>query len=172
MIKVVLGSLKNLYLVDSAFPPLNNLTQVFISPSPGLASRKRSFAAEILFVLHPFNYHSQNLHHKYSDCSIIHYDFYMSVCLQCCGCFGPVGGKKNYCGAECTAKNGGTTEKNVYTWFWVRSSLPKKVWNKCMEYKVTVSPGKEVWYKLYHGNNVPVLVSIYYFVILTRRYNY
>ena len=49
MIKVVLGSLKNLYLVDSAFPPLNNPTQVFISPSPGLASTKRSFAAEIYF---------------------------------------------------------------------------------------------------------------------------
>ena len=68
--------------------------------------------------------------------------------LQCCGCFGPVGGKKNITvGHYCTAKNGGTIVKNVYTWFWVRPSLPKRVWNKCMEYKVTVAPGKEVWYK-------------------------
>ncbi|CAB3990904.1 Hypothetical predicted protein, partial [Paramuricea clavata] len=75
---------------------------------------------------------------------------------KCCGCFGPVGGKKNYCGTECRAKNGGTIEKNVYTWFWVRSSLPKRVWNKCMEYKVTVAQGKVVWYKLYNGNSIPV----------------
>ena len=87
--------------------------------------------------------------------------FVITIYQQCCGCFGPAGGKKNYCGTECTAKNGGTIVKNVYTWFWVRSSLPKRVWNKCMEYKVTVAPGKEVWYKLYHGNNVPVLVSFY-----------
>ncbi|CAB4017887.1 Hypothetical predicted protein, partial [Paramuricea clavata] len=76
---------------------------------------------------------------------------------KCCGCFGPVGGKKNYCGTECRAKNGGTIVKNLYTWFWVRSSLPKRVWNKCMEYKVTVAQGKVVWYKLYHGNTVPVM---------------
>ncbi|CAB4007966.1 Hypothetical predicted protein [Paramuricea clavata] len=75
---------------------------------------------------------------------------------KCCGCFGPVGGKKNYCGTECRAKNGGTFVKNVYTWFWVRSSLPKRVWNKCMEYKVTVAQGKVVWYKLYNGNSIPV----------------
>ena len=92
-----------------------------------------------------------------------------AIYLQCCGCFGPVGGKKNYCGTECTAKNGGTIVKNVYTWFWVRSSLPKKVWNKCMEYKVTVAPGKEVWYKLYHGNNVPVLVSFAFLLFLSKR---
>ncbi|CAB4013219.1 Hypothetical predicted protein [Paramuricea clavata] len=76
---------------------------------------------------------------------------------KCCGCFGPVGGKKNYCGTDCSVKNGGTFVKNVYTWFWVRSSLPKRVWNKCMEYKVTVSQGKVVWYKLYNGNSIPVM---------------
>ena len=37
-----------------------------------------------------------------------------------------------------------------------------------MEYKVTVSPGKEVWYKLYHGNNVPVLVSFYILLFLPK----
>ena len=38
-----------------------------------------------------------------------------------------------------------------------------------MEYKVTVSPGKEVWYKLSHGNNVPVLVSFCLSAFLTKR---
>ena len=76
---------------------------------------------------------------------------------KCCACFGPIGGKRNYCGIECKAKNGGSVVKNVYTWFWVRSSLPKKVWNKCMEYKVTVGQGKVVWYKLYNGNTVPIM---------------
>jgi hypothetical protein len=28
-----------------------------------------------------------------------------------------------------------------------------------MEYKATVAQGKVVWYKLYHGNAVPVMVS-------------
>ena len=52
---------------------------------------------------------------------------------------------------------------NVYTWFWVRSSLPKRVWNKCMEYKVTVAQEKVVWYKLHNGNVVPVKVSDFTF---------
>ena len=62
--------------------------------------------------------------------------------------------------------------KNVYTWFWVRSSLPKRVWNKCMEYKVTVAPGKEVWYKLYHGNNVPVWVSFAFLPFLLQKHGH
>jgi LEA14-like dessication related protein len=31
-----------------------------------------------------------------------------------------------------------------------------------MEYKVTVAQGKVVWYKLYNGNAVPVMVSFYF----------
>ena len=45
----------------------------------------------------------------------------------------------------------------------VRSSLPKRVWNKCMEYKVNVGQGKVVWYKLKNGNDVPVMVSHLFF---------
>ena len=83
-----------------------------------------------------------------------------TISLQCCGCFGPIGGSKDYCGVECQARQGGTIAKNIYTWFWVRSSLSKRLWNKCMEYKVTLANGKVVWYKLYKGNAVPILVSI------------
>ena len=31
-----------------------------------------------------------------------------------------------------------------------------------MEYKVTVAQGKVVWYKLYNGNAVPMMVSFYF----------
>jgi hypothetical protein len=85
--------------------------------------------------------------------------FVSALYFQCCGCFGPIGGRKNYCDTQCKAKNGGTVLKSVYTWFWVRTSLPKKLWDNCMEYKVAVGNGKVVWYKLYDGSAVPVLVS-------------
>jgi hypothetical protein len=78
--------------------------------------------------------------------------------FKCCGCFGPIGGTNDYCGVECQAEQGGTVEKNVYTWFWVRSSLAKRLWNKCMEYKVTQANGEVVWYKL-EGSAVPLKVN-------------
>ena len=49
--------------------------------------------------------------------------------------------------------------KNVYAWFWVRSSSPKKVWNKCMDYKVTTENGDTIWYKLLDGNPTPEKVK-------------
>ncbi|CAB4043402.1 Hypothetical predicted protein, partial [Paramuricea clavata] len=73
----------------------------------------------------------------------------------CCGCFGPVGGTDDYCNPDCTAKNGGTVKKDTYTWFWVRTSLPKRVWHRCMEYKVKNENGDMVSYKLLDGNTTP-----------------
>ena len=77
------------------------------------------------------------------------------ICYKCCGCFGPVGGTDDYCGTDCNKRSGGTIMKNVYAWFWVRSSIPKKVWNKCMDYKVTTENGDTIWYKLLNGNPTP-----------------
>ena len=54
--------------------------------------------------------------------------------------------------------------KNVYSWFWVRSSIPKKVWNKCMDYKVTTENGDIIRYKLLGGNPTPEKVKILRFV--------
>ncbi|XP_046839746.1 uncharacterized protein LOC124433918 isoform X3 [Xenia sp. Carnegie-2017] len=73
---------------------------------------------------------------------------------KCCGCYGPKNGKKNYCYNNCQAKNGGNITKNVYTWFWVRSRIPKKIWNKCMDYKV-MENGAFVWYKIIGDNELP-----------------
>ena len=81
------------------------------------------------------------------------------IFIQCCGCYGPVGGKKDYCSKECKPINGGTVSKNTYTWFWVRSALPKRVWDKCMEYKITKANGDVVWNKLVGGNVNPKEVS-------------
>ncbi|CAB4032105.1 Hypothetical predicted protein, partial [Paramuricea clavata] len=74
---------------------------------------------------------------------------------KCCGCFGPAGGTNDYCGTNCKKRRNGTILKNVYSWFWVRSSIPKKVWNKCMDYKVTTPNGDTVRYKLLDGNPTP-----------------
>ncbi|XP_028391389.1 uncharacterized protein LOC114516186 [Dendronephthya gigantea] len=73
----------------------------------------------------------------------------------CCSCFSPPGSTEDLCGTDCKAKPGATLTKNVYSWFWVRSSFPKKVWNKCMDYKVSEADGDEVWYKLVGQNAVP-----------------
>ncbi|CAB4037073.1 Hypothetical predicted protein, partial [Paramuricea clavata] len=74
----------------------------------------------------------------------------------CCGCFGPIGGTSDYCGDDCTAKNGGTVvKKNIYSWFWVRTSLPKSVWNRCMEYNVKNENGDMVSHRLFDGNTTP-----------------
>ncbi|XP_046843331.1 uncharacterized protein LOC124437395 isoform X1 [Xenia sp. Carnegie-2017] len=74
---------------------------------------------------------------------------------KCCGCYGPKNGKKNYCLKECNETNGGTIKKNVYTWFWVRSLIPKRIWSNCMDYKV-IENGNAVWYKLLGSNELPV----------------
>jgi hypothetical protein len=78
----------------------------------------------------------------------------------CCGCFGPAGGTDDYCNPDCTAKNGGTVKKDTYTWFWVRTSLPKRVWHRCMEYKVKNENGDMVSYKLLDGNTTPEKVTV------------
>ena len=79
--------------------------------------------------------------------------------FKCCGCYGPKNGKKNYCFKECDSQNGGTIRKNVYTWFWVRSSIPRRLWSKCMDYKV-MENGAAVWYKLIGDSELPVKVGI------------
>ncbi|CAB4039587.1 Hypothetical predicted protein, partial [Paramuricea clavata] len=43
----------------------------------------------------------------------------------------------------------------MYTWFWVRSSIPRRLWSKCMDYKVTEN-GAAVWYKLVGDNELPL----------------
>ncbi|XP_028411790.1 uncharacterized protein LOC114534527 [Dendronephthya gigantea] len=67
---------------------------------------------------------------------------------ECCACFGP-DSKKDYCAPRCQAINGGTIlkkEDNITVWFWIRSSLPKRVWKKCMEFKERNNAGKlETW---------------------------
>ena len=57
--------------------------------------------------------------------------------------------KQDYCAPKCRAINGGTILKekdNITVWFWIRSSLPKRVWKRCMEFKEQNSIGKlETW---------------------------
>ncbi|XP_028416962.1 uncharacterized protein LOC114541174 [Dendronephthya gigantea] len=63
---------------------------------------------------------------------------------KCCACFGP-DSKKDYCAPRCQEINGGTVlkkEDNITVWFWIRSSLPKRVWKKCMEFKERNNAGK------------------------------
>ena len=31
--------------------------------------------------------------------------------------------------------------KNAFAWFWVRTSMPKRVWKRCMEFKLKTSQG-------------------------------
>ncbi|XP_046843366.1 uncharacterized protein LOC124437432 isoform X2 [Xenia sp. Carnegie-2017] len=75
----------------------------------------------------------------------------------CCGCFGPPGGTDNYCGTKCDAINGGSiiNSKNIYTWIWVRSNLPKRLWNKCMEYQSEDEFGQMQWYILKGDSAAP-----------------
>ena len=69
--------------------------------------------------------------------------------LQCCACFGP-DSKQDYCAPKCQPINGGTILKekdNIKVWFWIRSSLPKRVWKQCMEFKEKNNAGKlELWH--------------------------
>ena len=82
-----------------------------------------------------------------------------TLCVhKCCGCYGPKNGKKQYCTTGCTSQNGGTINRNVYSWFWVRSALPKLLWSKCMEYKV-IENGAPVWYKLTGDKLLPLKVN-------------
>ena len=72
-----------------------------------------------------------------------------------------MGGTKDYCAEHCKAINGGTVTKNVFTWFWVRSSLPKRLWKKCMDYQVKRDDGKLIWYKLIGHSVIPVEVKMH-----------
>ena len=72
-----------------------------------------------------------------------------------------MGGAKDYCAENCKAINGGTVTKNVFTWFWVRSSLPKRLWKKCMDYQVKRDDGKLISYKLIGHSVIPVEVKVY-----------
>ncbi|XP_028399998.1 uncharacterized protein LOC114523319 [Dendronephthya gigantea] len=49
----------------------------------------------------------------------------------CCSCSSPPDSTEDLCGTDCKAKPGATLIKHVYSWYWVRSSSPKKVWNRC-----------------------------------------
>ena len=75
---------------------------------------------------------------------IIHMNRY----FQCCACYGPKGGTDNYCLKNCSAVNGGKITKQVVTWIWIRSSLPKRVWRKCIDFTITNKHGKEEKYRL------------------------
>ncbi|XP_028405296.1 uncharacterized protein LOC114527802 [Dendronephthya gigantea] len=75
---------------------------------------------------------------------------------KCCACYGPAGGNGVYCGKECTVMNGGTVTKNARAGFWVRLNPPRKVWEKCMEYKTEEENGDAAWYKLVGDRNIPV----------------
>ena len=77
---------------------------------------------------------------------------------QCCGCHGPMNGKQNYCFVKCQPRNGGVFEANVSTWFWVRTSLSKKLWTKCIDYKIEEN-GTYVWYKLIGDSEIPIEVG-------------
>ena len=70
-----------------------------------------------------------------------------------------MGGTKVYCTEHCKAINGGTVTKNVFTWFWVRSSLPKRLWKKCIDYQVKRDDGKLISYKLIGHSVIPVEVK-------------
>ncbi|XP_028392188.1 uncharacterized protein LOC114516806 [Dendronephthya gigantea] len=62
---------------------------------------------------------------------------------QCCACFGPKGGKEDYCGRKCQALNGGTVlTGQVYVWYWIRTRLPQRVYKRCMEFKMKTQAGK------------------------------
>ncbi len=49
---------------------------------------------------------------------------------------------------NCSAINGGKVTKQVVTWVWIRSSLPKRVWRKCIDFTITNKNGKEEKYRL------------------------
>ena len=72
-----------------------------------------------------------------------------------------MGGTKDYCAEHCKPINGGTVTKNVFTWFWLRSSLPKRLWKKCVDYQVKRNDRKLIWYKLIGHSVIPVEVKMH-----------
>ena len=50
--------------------------------------------------------------------------------------------------------------KHASAWFWVRLNPPRKVWEKCMEYKSEDENGDSAWYKLVGERNIPVKVRL------------
>ena len=59
--------------------------------------------------------------------------------------------------------------KTVFTWFWIRSSLPKKIWEKCMDYQVKTDSGKLTSYKLVGHSVVPTEVNIFTELMILMR---
>ena len=49
---------------------------------------------------------------------------------------------------KCKAVNGGTIlQSKVYVWYWMRTSMPKREWKRCMEFKMKTEAGKmETYY--------------------------
>ncbi|CAB4045674.1 Hypothetical predicted protein, partial [Paramuricea clavata] len=69
------------------------------------------------------------------------------VAGKCCACFGPKGGRGHYCSRNCKAVNGGTIiTGKVYVWFWIRTRMPKRLWKRCMEFKMKTEAGKSESY--------------------------
>lgn len=66
----------------------------------------------------------------------------MFILFQCCACYGPKGGRDNYCGSACTAINGGTVADQAHVWFWIRTRTPTRVWKRCMEFQKKNDDGK------------------------------
>ena len=81
---------------------------------------------------------------------------------QCCACYGPRRGTKNYCLKNCTAINGGTVTKNAHTWIWIRSSVPKRAWRKCIEYIKTDSNGIKHKYRINEDTGIEEKVHYYH----------
>ena len=77
---------------------------------------------------------------------------------KCCACYGP-NSDEDYCAPGCKAINGGTVltdddSTEIHAWFWVRTSLPKRVWKKCMEYE-KMENGKIFKWHVDEHTNVP-----------------
>ncbi|XP_028393585.1 uncharacterized protein LOC114517928 [Dendronephthya gigantea] len=111
--------------------------------SPGFAY----FGGERLDDSGSFSY---SAHRRAASSGILHSSTAFVGCSygKCCACYGPKGGTKNYCSSDCTPINEGEITKNVHVWIWVRSSIPKRAWRKCIEYVVTNKNGNNVTYSL------------------------
>jgi hypothetical protein len=77
----------------------------------------------------------------------------------------------DYCAPRCEAMNGGTILKKdatIRVWFWIRTSLPKRAWKKCMEFKERSSAGKlETWHVSDEGG---IAKKVYCTACLKKRY--
>ena len=72
----------------------------------------------------------------------LHENTSLFTLLQCCACYGPKGGRNNYCANTCIAVNGGNVTQQAFVWFWIRTRTPKRVWKRCMEFKKKRDDGK------------------------------